>query len=109
MAEIKRFPVLRHIRADNGFHLLHFKNGRLRRSGRGLSFWFLPMSASMAEIPVADQSVTFAFSLKTSDLQDVSVQGALNWRVSIENCSWILETEEAPSSELLHLGTNQDL
>jgi regulator of protease activity HflC (stomatin/prohibitin superfamily) len=82
MADIKRFPVLRHIRSDNGFHLLHFKDGKLRRSGRGLSFWFLPMSASMAEVPVVDQSVTFGFSLKTSDFQDVSIQGALTWRVS---------------------------
>lgn len=82
MAEVKRFPVLRHIRSDNGFHLLHYKNGKLRRSGRGLSFWFLPMSASMAEVPVVDQSVTFSFQLKTSDFQDVSIQGALNWRIS---------------------------
>jgi len=81
MADIARFPVAHHIRADNGFHLLHFKDGKLKKSGRGLSFWFLPMSASMAEVPVVDQSVTFAFTLKTSDFQDVSVQGALNWRV----------------------------
>lgn len=81
MAEIKRYPIVRHIRSDNGFHLLHFKNGRLKQSGRGLSFWFLPMSASMAEVPVVDQSVTFGFQLKTADFQDVSIQGALNWRV----------------------------
>ncbi len=82
MAEVKRFPIFRHIRSDNGFHLLHYKNGRLRQNGRGLSFWFLPMSASMAEIPVVDQSVTFGFQLKTADFQDVSIQGALNWRVT---------------------------
>lgn len=81
MAEIKRAPFARHVRSDHGFHLLHFKNGKLKRSGRGLSFWFLPMSASMAEVPVVDQSVTFAFSLKTRDFQDVSIQGALSWRV----------------------------
>ena len=36
----------------------------------------------MAEVPVVDQSVTFGFQLKTADFQDVSIQGALNWRVA---------------------------
>jgi regulator of protease activity HflC (stomatin/prohibitin superfamily) len=82
MAEITRFVFLRHVRSDNGFHLLHFRNGKVRKSGRGLAFWFLPMSTSIAEVPVVDQSITFGFSLKTADFQDVSVQGALTWRVS---------------------------
>ena len=33
MAEITRFPFVYHVRTDNGFHLLHFKNGKLKRSG----------------------------------------------------------------------------
>ena len=82
MADIRRFTFLRHVRSDNGFHILHFRNGKLAKSGRGLAFWFLPMSTSIAEVPVVDQSVTFAFTLKTADFQDVSIQGALTWRVS---------------------------
>ena len=40
MAEIRRFPVLRHARVNPTSHLLLARRGRVVRSGRGLSVWF---------------------------------------------------------------------
>ena len=40
MAEIKSFVFVRHLRAEPTTHVLFFKNGDLRASGRGLALWF---------------------------------------------------------------------
>jgi regulator of protease activity HflC (stomatin/prohibitin superfamily) len=81
MADISRYPFVRHLRAETSAHVLHYRRGRLKRSGRGLSFWFSPMSASIAEVPVDDREVTIAVTARTADYQDVSVQGVVGYRV----------------------------
>ncbi|MCC7542136.1 MAG: band 7 protein [Deltaproteobacteria bacterium] len=81
MAEITRLPFVRHLRVDASSHVLHYRRGRLRRSGRGLSFWFFPMSSSLVEVPVDDRELALVFHGRTSDFQDVSVQGVLSYRL----------------------------
>lgn len=81
MAEIRNYGVVRHLRAEPSSHVLKFRNGRLQRSGRGLSFWFLPLSASLAEIPVDDREVAMIFHGRTADFQDVTAQGVVGYRV----------------------------
>ncbi len=81
MAEIRNMMGLRHLRAEPSAHVLRFKRGRLVGSGRGLAFWFLPMSASVAEVPMDDRSLHFLFHARTQDFQDLTVQGVAAWRV----------------------------
>ncbi len=82
MAEIRKFPFCRHVRAEQSVHLLKFKHGKLRGSGRGLTFWFLPMSTSIAEVPVDDRELSFLFHARSADFQDVNVQGVIMYRVA---------------------------
>lgn len=82
MAEIRRFLWMRHLRAEPSVHVLRFKRGRLTQSGRGLAFWFLPMSASVAEVPMDDRDLHFLFHARSRDFQDVTVQGVAAWRVT---------------------------
>ncbi len=81
MAEIRNFVFVRHLRAETSAYVLHFRRGRLLRGGRALSFWFLPMATSVAEVPVDDQELTFLFHARTADFQDANVQGAVTYRV----------------------------
>src|SRR6188474_3542880 len=81
MAQIHHFPFVRHLRSDPSHHVLHFRRGRLVRSVRGASYWFLPLSAGIAEVPCDDRETTFLFHARSSDLQDVTIQGALTYRV----------------------------
>ena len=80
MAEIRSFLFVRHLRAEPTSHVLVFKRGELARSGRGLACWFLPMSTSIAEVPVDDRAIALTVHARTSDFQDVSVQGVISWR-----------------------------
>jgi regulator of protease activity HflC (stomatin/prohibitin superfamily) len=81
MAEIRRLPWLRHLRAETTSHILAFRRGRLTQSGRGLAFWFLPMSAAIAEVPVDDRDLQFLFHGRSRDYQDIVVQGVITYRV----------------------------
>lgn len=81
MADIRNFVLVRHLRAETSSHVLHYRGGKLVRSGRGLSFWFLPMTASVAEVPVDDRELALAVRARSSDFQDVTVQGVLTYRV----------------------------
>jgi regulator of protease activity HflC (stomatin/prohibitin superfamily) len=82
MAEITRFPGWSHARVDASAYVLHFRNARLLRSGRGLSLWFRPLSDSIAEVPVDDRELTLVIHAKSADFQEVTAQGVLTYRAA---------------------------
>lgn len=81
MATISSFLFCRHLRGETTAHLLFFKNGKLRRSGRGISFWFFPLGASITEVPLDDRELPFLFHGASSDHQEITVQGVITYRV----------------------------
>lgn len=81
MSQIRNFMFIRHLRADSNAHVLLYRGGDVRRSGRGLAFWFLPLTASVAEVPVDDRELALHVIGRSADFQDVTVQGAVVFRV----------------------------
>ena len=81
MADIKNYVFAKYLRAEPTSHIIQYSKGRLRRSGRGTSFWFQGMSTSLAEIPMEDQEMTFLFHGRSLDFQDVTMQGVISYRV----------------------------
>ena len=81
MAQIKHYPVAAHLRGAPSAQQLLWKGGKLRRSGRGLSFWFQPLSANLAEIPLDDRELAFIFHSRTADFQEAVCQGTISYRV----------------------------
>jgi regulator of protease activity HflC (stomatin/prohibitin superfamily) len=81
MAEIRRYPVFRHLRSDASSFVLHYRGTRLLRSGRGLAFWFRPLTDSVAEVPADDRELALIIHGRSADFQEVSVQGVLTYRV----------------------------
>ncbi len=82
MAEITRFGFARHLRSDASAYVLQWRRSLLRREGRGLSFFFLPHAASIAEIPADDREMPLVFHGRSLDFQDVTAQGVLTYRVA---------------------------
>lgn len=82
MAQIKRYPLRNQLRAETSSYIQYFRKGELKRSGRGLSFWFDPNGASITEIPMDDRELSFMIKSQSSDYQDLAVQGSVNWRVA---------------------------
>jgi len=82
MAEIRKILWMRHLRAEATSHILHYRRGELLREGRGLSFWFFPMAAAIAEVPIDDRDLNYLFKGRTRDYQEVVVQGVITYRVT---------------------------
>ena len=81
MADITRLPFARHLRGTPTGWVQHLRRGRVVHSGTGLSFWFVPLTAVLSEVPVDDRQVPLVFHGRTSDFQDVVVQASVTYRV----------------------------
>lgn len=82
MASISSLLFARHLRAEPTSHVMLWKDGKLRRAGPGLAFWFLPLGASLAEVPLDDREITFCFRARSRDFQDVTVNGVVGYRIA---------------------------
>lgn len=81
MADITRWPFVRHLRGTPTGWVQHLRRGRVAHAGTGLSFWFTPLSAVLSEVPVDDRQVPLVFHGRTTDFQDVVVQASVTYRV----------------------------
>jgi regulator of protease activity HflC (stomatin/prohibitin superfamily) len=81
MAQIRNLAFLAQLRSDASNHVIRYRKGQVRQSGRGLVFWFRPETASIAEIPMDDRETTLFVSGRSQDFQQVAVQGMLTWHV----------------------------
>jgi hypothetical protein len=66
-------------------YVLHYRNGRVRREGPGLAFWYFQPASTIVAVPLASRDVPFAFSEVTADFQPVTLQGQLTYRVADPN------------------------
>ena len=82
MAQIRHYPFLYHLRAEPSQFVLHYRRGALVRSGAGLAYWFNPLSAALAQVPVEDCETTFVLQERSADFQEVSVQCTVTYRFS---------------------------
>ena len=69
MADITRYPLVRHLRANPTMHVRHLRNGRMVHDGTGQAFWFRPLSAALTEIPVDDREQPLLFHARTADFR----------------------------------------
>src|ERR671915_422695 len=81
MADISTHPLIRHFRAEPTAYVLRYRRGRLVAEGPGLAFWFRPLHAAVAELPIDDRELPFLFHVRSADFQELTVQGAISFRV----------------------------
>lgn len=82
MAQIRHFPFFAQLRSDAANHIIRWRKGKIRQSGRGLVFWFRRETASIAEVPMDDREATVFVNGRSKDFQAVAVQGSLTWHVT---------------------------
>jgi len=73
---------IKHIKFDSMTYVLHFKNGAIKREGRGLSFFYFAPNSSIVAIPMGSNDLPFIFSESTNDYQSVSIQGQISYKIS---------------------------
>jgi len=72
---------IQYIKVPPTQYVLHYRGGKLRRSGPGLAFFYFKPSASIVIVPVGSADVPFIFNEISSDFQSITVQGQLIYRV----------------------------
>src|ERR1700690_2317339 len=82
MADITRYPLVRHLRGTATVHVQQVRNGKIIHAGTGSSFWFRPLSAVLSEVPVDDRELPLLFHARTADFQDLAVQASVTFRVT---------------------------
>ncbi|MFT4189752.1 MAG: SPFH domain-containing protein [Aeromicrobium sp.] len=80
MADIARYPFVRHLRGGATTYVQHLRGGKTVRGGVGATFWFRPLSAVLTEVPVDDRELPLLFHARTRDFQDVTVQATVTYR-----------------------------
>jgi hypothetical protein len=73
---------IKHIKFDSMTYVLHFKNGNIKREGRGLSFFYFSPNSSIAAIPMGSNDLPFVFNESTNDYQTVTIQGQISYKIS---------------------------
>lgn len=73
---------LRFIKTQPTQYVIQYRNGRSRREGAGLAFWYFAPLTSIVVVPTASVNEPFIFSEVTADFQDVTVQGQITYRVA---------------------------
>ena len=74
--------LLSYVKVPATHYALHFQQGRIRREGLGLSFFYYAPSATIAAIPMGSTDAPFAFIESTADFQQATVQGQLTYRIA---------------------------
>ena len=73
---------IRYIKFDPTTHVIHFKDGRVSKEGRGLAFFYFAPNSSIAAVPVGSNDMPFIFNETTSDYQEIFIQGQVTYRIS---------------------------
>lgn len=74
--------MLKYYKGSPNTYTIAFRNGEIARHGSGINFWYWSYNTSIAEIPAVSQDANFIFKEMTSNFQEVTMQGALTYRVS---------------------------
>ncbi|TFF40146.1 SPFH domain-containing protein [Mucilaginibacter psychrotolerans] len=72
---------IKHIKFDAMTFVLHFKNGAIKREGRGLSFFYFSPNSSIVAIPMGSNDLPFIFAESTNDYQSVNIQGQISYKI----------------------------
>lgn len=72
---------IRYFKADSSTYVIRTSGGKVRARGRGLSFFYNALTASIVAVPLNVQESPFLFSLQTADYQTVRVQGQISYRI----------------------------
>ncbi len=73
---------IKHIKFDSMTYVLHYTNGKIKREGRGLSFFYFRPNSSIVAIPLGSNDLPFIFNESTNDYQTVNIQGQISYKIA---------------------------
>ena len=74
--------IINYFKGEPNNFVIRYRNGKIKKSGEGLTFWYLKHNTSIAVVPTVSQDAPFIFNENTKDYQEISIQGTLSYRLS---------------------------
>lgn len=71
-----------YIKFDPMNYVIHYRNGKIVKEGKGLSFFYFNRNSSIVAIPQNSRDIPFIFKDITKDYQRVSVQGQITYCIT---------------------------
>ncbi len=81
---------IKFIKFDSMTYVMQYKNGKIKREGKGLSFYYYAPTSSITAIPLGSEDIQFIFNESTKDFQTVTIQGQITY--SIKNPKQLAES-----------------
>ncbi len=76
---------IKYIKFDSMSHIIRYKNGKVVKEGRGLSFFYTSYNSSIVAIPIGSNDIPFIFNESTIDYQKISIQGQITYKIENPN------------------------
>lgn len=73
--------MIKYYKGEPNTYTICFKDGKVRKHGAGVNFWYSPLTTTISAVPVASQESHFVFRETTADFQEVAIQGSLTYRL----------------------------
>lgn len=72
---------LNFIKFDSMNYVIHYQSGKIKKEGRGLSFFYFSPNSSIVSIPIQSNDFQFVFKEITKDYQEVTLQGQVTYKI----------------------------
>lgn len=73
---------IRYLKAPPTTYVMQYVNGKIKREGAGLAFWYFAPTSQIVQVPLESTDVPFVFNETTADFQDATIQGELQYRIT---------------------------
>lgn len=81
---------IKFIKFDSMTYVMQYKHGKVKREGKGLSFYYYAPTSSITAIPLGSKDIQFIFNETTKDFQTITIQGQITYK--IENPKQLAES-----------------
>ena len=72
----------RFVKVSPTTYAIHYKGGKIKREGAGLSFFYYAPLAELVNVPLSSTDVPFVFNEVTADFQEATIQGELTYHIT---------------------------
>ncbi len=73
--------MFEYYKGEPNTYTICFKNGKVKKHGAGINFWYSPLTTTVSAIPIASQESHFVFTETTADFQEITIQGSFTYRL----------------------------
>lgn len=72
---------IKFIKFDSMTYVMQYKHGKVKREGKGLSFYYYAPTSSITAIPLGSKDIQFIFNETTKDFQTITIQGQITYKI----------------------------